>query len=88
MNDTDVRVVVLATLKSIAPELEESTLREDRPLRLQVDLDSIDWLNFLLRLHERLKVDIPESDYQRLVTLADIVIYLVEKLNAPPAAPR
>jgi acyl carrier protein len=88
MNDTDVRVVVLATLKSVAPELEEPTLLDDRPLRLQVDLDSIDWLNFLLRLHERLKVEIPESDYRRLVTLADIVIYLVEKLNARPAAPR
>ncbi|CAB3669819.1 acyl carrier protein [Trinickia soli] len=83
MNDIEVRAVVLATLKSIAPELEEPALREDRPLRLQVDLDSIDWLNFLLRLHDRLKVEIPESDYQRLVTLADIVNYLVARVSAP-----
>lgn len=83
MNDTEVRAVVVATLKSIAPELEEPALRDDRPLRLQVDLDSIDWLNFLLRLHERLDVEIPEADYQRLVTLADIVAYLVKKVNAP-----
>ncbi|TAM55721.1 MAG: acyl carrier protein [Paraburkholderia sp.] len=83
MNDTDVRAVVVATLKSIAPELEEPALRDDRPLRLQVDLDSIDWLNFLLRLHERLDVEIPESDYQRLVTIADIAAYLVKKMNPP-----
>ncbi|HVW51270.1 MAG TPA: acyl carrier protein [Trinickia sp.] len=83
MNDTDIRAVVVATLKSIAPELEEPLLRDDRPLRLQVDLDSIDWLNFLLRLHERLDVEIPEADYQKLVTLADIVTYLVNKMNSP-----
>ena len=52
MNDTEVRAFVLGTLKSIAPEVEESELRSDRPLRNQVDLDSIDWLNFLMRLHE------------------------------------
>ncbi|MDG0023002.1 acyl carrier protein [Trinickia sp. Y13] len=83
MNDTDVRTIVVATLKSIAPELEAPSLRDDRPLRLQVDLDSIDWLNFLLRLHERLDVEIPEADYQKLVTLADIVTYLVNKVNSP-----
>lgn len=84
MNDTEVRAFVLATLKSIAPEVEESELRTDRPLRHQVDLDSIDWLNFLMRLHEKLKVRIPESDYQRLVTLDDIARYLHDKLNIDP----
>lgn len=84
MNDTEVRAFVLGTLKSIAPEVEESELRSDRPLRNQVDLDSIDWLNFLMRLHEKLKVHIPESDYQRLVTLDDIARYLHEKLNIGP----
>ncbi|WP_321937665.1 acyl carrier protein [Paraburkholderia sp. J8-2] len=76
MSETDIRVVVLATLKSIAPEVEEATLRADRPLRRQVDLDSIDWLHFLTQLHEKLKVEIPEADYARLVTLDDLVTYL------------
>lgn len=82
MNDTELRAVVLATLKSIAPEVEESELRADRPLRHQVDLDSMDWLNFLTGLHERLGVDIPESDYARLVTLDDVLTYLAAKRNA------
>lgn len=84
MNDTELRAVVLATLKSIAPEVEESELRADRPLRNQVDLDSMDWLNFLMGLHEQLGVDIPESEYARLVTLDDIVAYLTAKRTAAP----
>ncbi|KVG73484.1 phosphopantetheine-binding protein, partial [Burkholderia ubonensis] len=79
MNDTDVRAAVLATLKAIAPEVDTSTLRTDRPLRSHVDLDSMDWLNFLAGLHTRLKVDIPESDYGRLRTLDDVVRYVVDK---------
>ncbi len=82
MNDAEIRTVVLATLKSIAPEIEEGDLRPDRPLRNQVDLDSMDWLRFLVGLHEKLHVDIPESDYGRLVTLGDVVGYLGTKLAA------
>jgi len=67
---------VLATLLSIAPEVEADELRADKPLRNQVDLDSMDWLNFLLGLHEKLAVDIPEADYAKLVTLNDVLAYL------------
>ena len=76
MKRDEVRAAVLAALKRIAPELEESELRVDRPLRDQVDLDSMDWLNFLVALNERLNIDIPESDYRKLGTLDEIVTYL------------
>jgi acyl carrier protein len=76
MNDADLRATVIATLQSIAPEVEPELLRDSRPLRLQVDLDSMDWLNFLIGLSERLKVAIPESDYGQLVTLKDLMDYL------------
>ena len=82
MNASEIRAVALATLLSIAPEVEADALRGDRPLRSQVDLDSMDWLNFLLGLHEKLKVEIPEADYARLVTLDDVVAYLQRKLAA------
>ena len=81
MKDEELRAVVIATLKTIAPEVEEGDLRPDRPLRNQVDLDSMDWLNFLIGLHEKLKVDIPEADYARLVTLGDVLDYLKVKLK-------
>ena len=81
MNDAEIRAVALATLRSIAPEVEEAELRPERPLRQQVDLDSMDWLNFLLGLHEKLKLEIPEADYAKLVTLDDLVAYLSAKLR-------
>ncbi|HYL23143.1 MAG TPA: phosphopantetheine-binding protein [Burkholderiales bacterium] len=76
MNPNETRAMVLAELKRIAPELEEAELKREKPLRDQVDLDSMDWLNFLVALHERFNVDIPESDYKRLGTLDEIVAYL------------
>lgn len=81
LNDADLRATVIATLQSIAPEVEPALLRDSRPLRLQVDLDSMDWLNFLIGLSERLKVAIPESDYGQLVTLQDLMDYLKARLG-------
>ena len=78
---TTIRQQVLAELKRIAPELEEGDLESGKPLRDQVDLDSMDWLNFLVALHERLKVDIPEADYRRLATLDQALDYLGGKLT-------
>lgn len=80
MKEEELRAAVIATLRTIAPEVEEGDLHPDKPLRNQVDLDSMDWLNFLIGLHERLKVDIPEADYARLVTLGDVLAYLKKKL--------
>jgi acyl carrier protein len=71
---------VLGILATIAPELEPGELRSDKALRSQVDLDSMDWLNFLVALHERLKVEIPESDYAKLVTLDDLLAYLGKRI--------
>ena len=81
MTESEIRAVALATLLSIAPEVEVDELRGDRTLRSQVDLDSMDWLNFLLGLHQKLKVEIPEADYAKLITLNDVVAYLNKKLG-------
>ncbi len=78
----DTRGVVLSVLTSIAPEVEADDISDDVLLRDQVDLDSMDWLNFLLGIHKRFNVDIPESDYASLRTLADVVGY-VETHAAP-----
>jgi acyl carrier protein len=51
-----------------------------RGLRGQVDLDSMDWLNFLIALHAKLGVEIPETDYGKLQTLDGILAYLEQKL--------
>jgi acyl carrier protein len=79
MNANELRAVVLEELGRIAPELQPSCVSPARPLREQVDLDSMDWLNFLVALHERLKVEIPESDYAKLGTLDQVIAYLQQK---------
>jgi len=81
MNQDEVRKVVLAELMRIAPELEEGEIVPGKLLREQVDLDSMDWLNFLVALHERLKVEIPEADYAKLGTLDQVVAYLAAKVK-------
>ena len=75
----EIRGDVLVGADAIAPEVEADDIRDDVLLRDQVDLDSMDWLNFLLGIHKRLDVDIPEADYQRLRTLDDLVRYVERK---------
>jgi acyl carrier protein len=77
MDAEEITKIVLAELKRIAPELE--VVAPAKPLRDQVDLDSMDWLNFLVALNERLKIEIPEADYRKLGTLQQIVDYLSAK---------
>lgn len=73
---TSTRDAVLSVLTTIAPEVEPDEIDDDAPLRDQVDLDSMDWLNFFLGVHRRLTVEIPESAYANLHTLADVVAYV------------
>lgn len=79
MNAEEIRAGVLAAIRTIAPEVEEGDIAPGRLLREQVDLDSMDWLNVILGLHQRFGVDIPEADYARLTTLDTIVAYLGAK---------
>lgn len=79
MNEQELAAGIMAELTAIAPEVDPGELVPGKPLREQVDLDSMDWLNFLIGLHGRFKVDIPESDYARLRTLDDLRGYLRER---------
>jgi acyl carrier protein len=81
MNQDEIRDIVIATLKGIAPEVEAGELSPGQPLRDQVDLDSMDWLNFLIGVHRRLQVEIPEADYRQLTSIDAIVNYLAAKLS-------
>jgi acyl carrier protein len=80
MDRQELRGIVIGRLRSIAPEVDGEQLVASRPLREQVDLDSMDWLNFLIGLHDQLKVEIPEADYAQLRTLDKLLDYLAAKL--------
>lgn len=75
------KATALQVLRGIAPEVEPDEIEPATPLRQQVDLDSMDWLNFLIGLHQRLGVNIPEADYAQLVTLDDVLDYLQARLS-------
>jgi len=81
MDQATIRDTLFAALRGIAPEVTPGEIEPDQPLRDQVDLDSMDFLNFLVRLHEKLGVDVPEADYAKLVTLNDFVAYLQARLG-------
>lgn len=78
-----IRDEILSVLTTIAPEVEPDDISDDVVLRDQVDLDSMDWLNFLVGIHTRLHVDIPEADYKSLRTLADVIGYVQQHAAAP-----
>lgn len=78
MDQQLIRSHVLIALKSIAPEVEAERLRNDRPLREEVDLDSMDWLRFIAAVYQRVGVNIPEVDYQRVSTLDALITYLAQ----------
>lgn len=80
MTRDELQAAILDTLTGIAPEIDAASLAPARPLREQVDLDSADWLNFLVALHARLGIDIPDADAARLTTLDKLVDYCGQKL--------
>jgi len=76
MTPEEIRQSVLEALSDIAPEADPATIRTDLNLRDQLDIDSMDSLNFLIAVHEKLQVDIPEADWARLQTIDELVEYL------------
>ena len=79
MKNDEIRARVLEVLARIAPELDPAELAPGENLRDQLDVDSMDFLNFVIAMHDRLGVDVPEVDYPRLHTLDGAVAYLVSK---------
>ena len=78
-SEQQIRDAVLASLKGVAPEADAGDIEPDEPLQEQLDIDSIDFLNFLMALHEKTGVDIPERDYGRVATLNDCVSYVAAR---------
>ena len=82
MTRDQIKQAILEALAAVAPEGDYERLKPDRPLRDQLDIDSYDFLNVVVALHERLGVDIPEADYQKLATLNGALDYLAAKAGA------
>lgn len=80
MTREEVRQHVLNALSEIAPEADLQTLRPNLSVRDQLDIDSMDYLNFMIALSKSLQVDVPERDYPKLASLDSCVDYLSRHL--------
>lgn len=86
MTRDEIAAVVRSILGGIAPEVDLASVRPDADLRDELDIDSMDFLRFVVALHERLGVDVPEAHYPRIRSLDGCVAYLAEHAGpAPPA---
>jgi acyl carrier protein len=81
MTRDDVRDAVVKALTRVAPEIDPSSLNPDEPFRQEFDLDSMDFLNFVIAVHASLNVEVPEADYPKLATLNGAVDYLATRLR-------
>jgi len=82
MSDIDIRKVVQEELNNIAPEVDMAGVDPAADLREAIDIDSMDFLNFITAIHHRLGIDIPEIDYPKLVTLDGAVAYITAHLGS------
>ena len=76
MTPAEIRALALDLLGAIAPEADLDALGDEEELREVLDIDSMDFLNFVAALHKATGIDIPEADYRQLFTLAGIQRYL------------
>lgn len=80
MTDDEIRAGVLRLLGDVAPEADLASIRPEKRLRDQIDIDSMDALNFLIAVDAEFGVSIPEADYPKLTTLDNIVAYLSSRI--------
>ena len=80
MTDAELKAAVLSALASVAPEVEDITLDPAQDIRDQLEIDSMDFLNFMMALNGALGIEVPEQDYGDVASLDGCVRYLARKL--------
>jgi acyl carrier protein len=83
VTENEIRETVLRVLGRIAPEAELSAIDPGASLRDQLDIDSVDFLNFVIGLHKELGIDIPDADMTKLATLSGCVSYIASRTKNP-----
>ncbi len=81
MTRDQIKDVILEIIEEIDEEADFDNLDADAPLRDQLDLDSMDFLDIVMELRKRYQLQIPEDEYPELATLTSCVDYLEPKLK-------
>lgn len=76
MTKEEVRTAIVDILSDIAPDEDLSAIDDEKKLRDQFNLDSMDFLDIVMELRKRYNLEVPEKDYERLVTMSSCVTYL------------
>ncbi|HYM33826.1 MAG TPA: phosphopantetheine-binding protein [Steroidobacteraceae bacterium] len=76
----ELKAKILVLLTDVAPDVDPTSVQVEVDFREQFDFDSMDQLNFAIALHEAFKIEIPESDYPKLASLAKCIAYIKAKL--------
>lgn len=79
MEATEVRQKIIDIIEDVAMDEDLSTIKDDVSLREQLDLDSMDFLDIVMELKKRHKIEVPQEDYPQLATLQSCVTYLHPK---------
>lgn len=79
MNEQEIRDAVLRGIARIAPEADTESLDPREPLQRALDIDSFDFLNLLVAIREEIGVSVPESDYDKVRTLEEMVKFLASR---------
>ncbi len=87
MNEQEIRDVVIRALTEVAPEVDPTTIDPDAVFTEQLDIDSMDFLNVVVAVHEETGIAIPERDYPKLSTLTGAVAYLAAASQRRDDAP-
>jgi acyl carrier protein len=82
LTEKEIQDVVLRALGNVAPEVDLESIDPGKDLRDQMDIDSVDFLNFVIGLHKELEIEIPDADLPKLATLNSCVGYLVSRVNS------
>ena len=81
MNHDEIKAALLEIIGDIDEEADLASLDGDKPLRDQRELDSMDFLDIVMELRKRYKLQIPEDEYPELVTLNSCIRYLEPRLR-------
>jgi acyl carrier protein len=81
MTRDEIREEVLDILQDIAPDEDLSALDDDQPFREQLELDSMDFLDIVMELRKRHRIQVPEEDYQQLASMQSTVTYLEPRMQ-------
>lgn len=83
LSPDEIRSVMLRLLGGIAPEADLGSLNHATSFRDQLDIDSMDFLNFVIEVHKAFKIEIPEADYPKLATIDGCVQYAAAAAGRP-----